>query len=404
MFPNLGVVPASLLLGLALGALASTTALGQGPLGEDLEKRLSAARRRAQVVKPDAPEATAVASELGDIGAAYLARGDTGRAVELLQEAYGWNPDNGLVLARLTLAYVRAENFPFARFYLDLAEERAPRAPPEAYAVLGEIYYSLNRVEDAVLAWEQFERLGGGDPRVLLRLARAREELSLSSNQKYREAGDFVFYFDSVIPAETVDRIGEKLAETSRQITAFIGAEPPGPQVVILYAGRAYFSLVSVPDWVSGVFDGKIRVSLDPDGGVTPQLQSVLSHELAHALIRQGSRDRAPGWLHEGLAQWWEGKRILRREFREALGGRSSRSLAEMEESLSRKADRATARAGYAEALGLIEYLLQERGPGSVTCILRDLADGLSISDALAKETGLSSEQLFSRWKTWANL
>ncbi|HXM78641.1 MAG TPA: hypothetical protein VOA00_05340 [Thermoanaerobaculia bacterium] len=395
---------ASLLLGLALGAVAPTAALGQAAPGEDLEKRLTAARRRANAAAPGAPEAKAVASELGEIGAAYIARGDTGRAVELLEEAYGWDADNGLVLARLTLAYVRAEDFPFARFYLELAEQRAPRAPPEAYAVLGEVYYSLNRVEDAVLAWEQFERLGGGDPRVLSRLARAREELSLSSKQKYREIGDFVFYFDSVIPAEIVDRIGESLAVTSRQLTAFIGTELPGPQVVILYAGRAYFSLVSVPEWVSGVFDGKIRVSLDPGGGVTPQLQTVLSHELVHALVRQVSRDRAPGWLHEGLAQWGEGKRILRSEFREAMGGHSPYTFAEMEGHLSRKADRATARASYAEALGLVEYLIQVRGLGSLQCILRDLADGLTLSDALAKETGFSFQQLLSQWKAWAGL
>ena len=398
------VRPAFLLLGLALGAVAPTAALGQTAPEEDLEKRLTAARRRANAATPGAPEAKAVASELGEIGAAYIARGDTGRAVELLEEAYGWDADNGLVLAHLTLAYVRAEDFPFARFYLELAEQRAPRAPPEAYAVLGEVYYSLNRVEDAVLAWEQFERLGGGDPRVLSRLARAREELSLSSKQKYREIGDFVFYFDSVIPSETVDRVGERLAVTSRQLTAFIGTELPGPQVVILYAGRAYFSLVSVPEWVSGVFDGKIRVSLDPGGGVTPQLQTVLSHELVHALVRQVSRDRAPGWLHEGLAQWGEGKRILRSEFREAMGGHSPYTLAEMEGHLSRKADRATARASYAEALGLVEYLIQVRGLGSLQCILRDLADGLTLSDALAKETGFSFQQLLSQWKAWAGL
>ena len=397
-----GVIRLAPLFGLAAGILLSTGALAQA--SPDLERRLSMVHRQAEKAVPGTPGGKAVASELGEVGAAYLARDDTGRAIELLEEAYGWDADNGLVLARLTFAYVRAEDFPFARFYLELAEERAPRAPPEAYAVLGEVYYALNRLQDAVLAWEHFERLGGDDPRTLRRLAKAREELSLSSNQKYREIGDFVFYFDSVIPAETVDRIGERLAETSREITAFIGTELPGPQVVILYAGRAYFSLVSVPEWVSGVFDGKIRVSLDPDGGVTPQLQMVLSHELAHALIRQVSRDRAPGWLHEGLAQWWEGKRILRSEFREAMGGRSPDTLSEMEGRLSRKADRATGRASYAEALGLIEYLVQERGLGSVTCILRDLADGLSLSDALAKETGFSSQQLLSRWKAWANL
>jgi hypothetical protein len=86
------------------------------------------------------------------------------------------------------------------------------------------------------------------------------------------------------------------------------------------------------------------------------------------------------------------------------MGGHSPYTVAEMEGHLSRKADRATARASYAEALGLVEYLIQVRGLGSLQCILRDLADGLTLSDALAKETGFSFQQLLSQWKAWAGL
>ncbi|MGH9388623.1 MAG: peptidase MA family metallohydrolase [Vicinamibacteria bacterium] len=396
---------AALLFAVALGgSQAQVASPHSGPEGSDLGKRLLALHRRSEAVRPGTPEARVLCRELGEVGRGYLDAGDPGRAIEILEEAYGWDNDNGLVLAELTLAYVRAEQYPFARLYLELAEERAPHAPPEIYAVLGEVYYSLNRVEDALLAWELFERLGGEDPRILRRLAHARNELSLAAGQKFLGADDFSLYFDAAVSRETVERIARRLSEVYREQSAGCEARLPADQVVILYAGRAYFSLVSIPDWVSGVFDGKIRVCLDPDGGVTPQLQAVLSHELAHALIRQASRDRAPGWLHEGLAQWWEGKRLLRNEFREAMGGRSPFTLDELEGNLARKADRATARASYAQALGLIEYLVQERGMGSLACLLRDLADGIALADALQKETGFSPEQLLSRWKAWAGL
>jgi len=388
---------------LSAAAAVPTPTSTPGP-ARDLSKELETTRRRAANVLPGTLRAKELAREIGEIGRAYLELGDNGRAIELLEEAYGWDPGNGLALAELTLAYVRTEQFPFARFYLELAEERASQAPPEIYGVLGEVYYSLNRVEDAVLAWEQFQRLGGEDPWTLRRLSRARQELALSAGQGFLETEGFTFYFDALISRETVERIAAHLDASYKEQLGDFGTRLSSAQVVILYAGRAYFSLVSVPDWVSGVFDGKIRVCLDPDGGVTPQLQAVLSHELAHALIRHASADRAPGWLHEGLAQWWEGKRLLRSEFHEAMGGRSPYTLAEMEGNLARKPDRATARANYAEALGLVEYLVQERGMGSLTCILRDLADGLPLADALQKETGLSPEQLVSRWRVWARL
>jgi len=77
----------------------------------DLEKRVAAAHRRAAQARAGSPEAKAVAAELSELGSAYLERAETGRAIELLEEAWGWNSEDGLVLARLTLAYVMAEDY-----------------------------------------------------------------------------------------------------------------------------------------------------------------------------------------------------------------------------------------------------------------------------------------------------
>ncbi|MGE5278039.1 MAG: hypothetical protein ACM3SU_13660, partial [Acidobacteriota bacterium] len=300
---------AALLLALAVAA-RSEPAQAAEP-APDLARELAAIRKRPAPAGPGTPRARELARDLSRIGDGYLEIGETGRAIELLEEAYGWDEQNGVVLAELTLAYVREENFPFARFYLELAEQRAVHAPPEIYATLGDVYYALNRVEDAVLAWEQFERLQGNDPLILRRLARAKQELSLSRGQRLLQEPDFSIYSDEAISPDVVERIADRLAESYGAQSGFFQTRLDGPQVVMLYAGRAYFSLVSVPEWVGGVFDGKIRISIDPDLGVTPALEGVLAHELAHALVRKASGDRAPGWLHEGLAQWAEGKRLV---------------------------------------------------------------------------------------------
>ena len=378
---------------------------GRQPAPVDpLHSQLQALRLRAQGVAPGSAEARSIASDLGRIGRGYLEKDDTGRAVELLEEAYGFDEDNGLVLALLTLTYVRRSDYPFARFYLDLAEQRAPRAPPEAYEVLGEVYYSLNRLEDALLAWEHFRRLGGENPAALRRLTRVRQELALASGQRHFETEKFSFFWDPAISPGIVERIADRLDATYREQSAFFGTELPAAQIVILYAGRSYFSLVSVPDWVSGVFDGKIRVSLDPDGGLTDELSAVMAHELAHSFIRHGSADRAPGWLHEGLAQWWEGKRIPRYEIRNDFRARSPYSLREMEGNLAGRSDRAAARANYVQALAVVEYLFERHGAGTVACLVRDLGEGRTFPEALRAEIGLTPDELFRRWKEWARL
>ena len=386
-------------------ALLASRGIPAADVAGTLDRELASLRRRTAEVAPETPAARDLARELGRIGRGYLDLGDVGRAVELLEEAYGWDEDNGLVLASLTLAYVRQENYPFARFYLELAERRAPHAPPEIYASLGDAYYALNRLDDAVLAWEQFERLAGGDPAVLQHLSRARQELSLTRGQRLLEGTDFSIFSDEAISPDAVERVAARLADSYREQSAFFGAAFDAPQVVVLYGGRDYFSLVSIPDWVGGVFDGKIRVSMDPALGPTPTLEGVLAHELAHAFVRRVSADRAPGWVHEGVAQWLEGKRLSRREAREAFsGGRKPVSLAEMDGSLGRRTDRPTARALYAESLGLVEYLIHTHGSGTIVCLLQALAAGRSTEEALKQETGATPAELVAAWKKWSGL
>ena len=383
--------------------VALVALLAEGAV-QDPARRL--AQLRQEIGGKHPPPASQISSRLNDIALEYLESGDSPQALELLSEAVGRDGDNGVALANLILVYLKHEDFEFAEFYLEQAAETTERRnpDPQIYLTIGELYAARNRLPQAVIAWDYYRRLGGAGATALTRLEQTRRELSVTLGQRLLQSDHFALYTDAAISSEEAGRAEAYLEQEYRRQSPFFATELPGPQVVILYGGRAFFSLVSVPDWVSGVFDGKIRVSLDPDRGLTPQLQNVLSHELAHALIRQASNDRAPGWLHEGLAQWWEGKRLLRSEFREAMGGHPPYTLAQMEGNLARKPDRATARANYAEALGLIEYLLQERGVGSMTCLLQDLGVGLSLQDALGKETGFTPEQLVSLWRAWAHL
>jgi hypothetical protein len=75
-----------------------------------------------------------------------------------------------------------------------------------------------------------------------------------------------------------------------------------------------------------------------------------------------------------------------------------------MEGNLSRKADRAAARGNYVQALGLVQYLAQKSGEGSLACLVLGLGEGLALPDALRRETGLSPERLLWEWKKWAQL
>jgi hypothetical protein len=54
---------------------------------------------------------------------------------------------------------------------------------------------------------------------------------------------------------------------------------------------------------VVGLYDGKIRVPLGDVGKFSPFIVSLLTHELAHAMITEATANQAPHWFQEGLAQ-----------------------------------------------------------------------------------------------------
>ena len=392
--------------------LATLVALAAGPAAQAppsevpppaaRDRAIAALHAIAALALPGSRQAAGVAEELARLGAAYLDEGDTGRASELLSEAYALDEENGLILAELTLCHLRAGDPDAARFYLRLAEENVSHAPPEIYAVLGDAYLSMHRLPDAVFAWEEFLRFGGTDPVVLARLSRAREELAVSRGQRSLEFPHFTVFADPGVPGDVLRLAGEELETASAAQAALLGPPPPDRQVAVLYASRAYFSLVSVPDWSSGLYDGKIRIGVEP-GEAPEALAAVLAHELAHARIRHSCGGRAPFWFHEGLAQWCEGRRVPRREVREACDPPAA-SAAALDGSFSRRLSRRAARASYAQALSLMEHLVTLSGEGAIACLLARLSEGGSFEDALAAETGLTEGELFASWRKWAGL
>jgi hypothetical protein len=327
----------------------------------------------------------------------YLDSRQPGRAAELLGEAYALDEENGLVLAELTLAHLSLGDAATARFYLRRAEQRATAAPPEIFAVLGDVYERLHRLEDAATAWEEFARFGGQDPAVLARLRRARDELAVARGQRSRDAAPFRIFADPGVEEDAVASAADRLTAAYAAQSALFEEQLPEPQIAVLYAGRAYFSLASVPDWVGGAYDGKIRVSV-PRGAA--DAGGILAHELAHAFIRSASGDRAPAWLHEGLAQWLEGRRMPRAALADALrGGSPAASLAALESRFTARRTREEARIAYAQALSLVEHLVRVRGEGAVACLVRRLAASETFDRALRAETGLGEEDLLRDWR-----
>ena len=200
-------------------------------------------------------------------------------------------------------------------------------------------------------------------------------------------------YFNVRYDGEAHEDVGrEILRQLERHRATLIRAfdfEPRATIPVILFTQQGYYDATGAPGWAGGHydnFDGRIRV---PIGGLTtaltPEMDGTLVHELTHAFIADRSRGVAPRDVHEGVAQFMEGKRLA------SLLGRDQ---------LTALAD---GRIGgvmgfYLGALSFVEFLVAERGQGGINDLLQAMGDAGDVESAFRKVYGRGYGQVRNDW------
>jgi len=155
--------------------------------------------------------------------------------------------------------------------------------------------------------------------------------------------------------------------------------QPQATIPVILFSRQGYYDASCAPAWSGGAYDmtdGRIRVPIGGLGrGLTPDMDQTLVHELTHAFVADLSRGLAPRDIHEGLAQYLEGRRL-----NEALTDEQITALAD---------GRVVGVAGfYLAALGYVEHLIALRGMGGMVELLRAMGETGSVDQAFQQVHG----------------
>jgi hypothetical protein len=180
------------------------------------------------------------------------------------------------------------------------------------------------------------------------------------------------------------------------------GSGPVEKVVVVVYAERDFQASTQAPAWADGLFDGRVRVPARGITGVTPDLLSVLRHEMTHSFVHFRAKGRAPAWLQEGLAQVEEGKTSA--PFASALTGtwtaRGTFSLPALEGGFAGLST-AQARGGYAVALAAAEMLRDTRGFGALGRFLDRLGEGALVEEAMRETLRADYARLESDLADW---
>jgi tetratricopeptide (TPR) repeat protein len=322
--------------------------------------------------------------------ASFLTRqGDLEGAIEKCQHALKV-VDNEPTLTT-TLAYLLVkQDHPWQAIELLLpAQDRDPQNP-DIPLLLGSAYYAMNDLDQAIREWNQARAIRE-NPSVREAVEKAQLERDLSGGYQELRSQHFLMRYDEGGVKALGNEVVSKLEDIFQELEQDLDIYPRETITVLLYPSQAFHDITRSPNWAGAVNDGKLRIPVSGLQSVTPELASVLKHELTHSFVRQETLGRCPQWFNEGLAQLEEGRKT------EWSGAELARFLAAGEtppfsalEGSFMNLPGLQARQAYAKSLAALEYLRDTHGMVEIRQMLRLMASKPAFSSILEQELQLT--------------
>jgi tetratricopeptide (TPR) repeat protein len=311
-------------------------------------------------------------------------RGDRERARFYFERALMFAPENAIVLSHYAAVLVQlgraGEAVPFAQRATTLAPDS-----PDAFAVLGTACYGADRAGEAIAAWKRALQLRP-DPGVEQYLAKAERERHAEADFAHASTGHFsIRYEGATTSAALRQQIESTLEKHYAALAQELGIQPHSAISVALYTDEAFVDVTQAPAWSGALNDGKLRIPVQGLKAVTPELERVLRHELAHSFINQAAGARCPQWLHEGVAQLLEPRGLdpeRGRNLAQAYARHAQIPLNTLEVSFLDFSPVQAVQA-YDESLAAAEFIRQKHGLPALRAILERLGEGSTTEMAL---------------------
>ncbi len=359
---------------------------------------LAAGAARAQEPPPD----------WNDRGVQALEKGDLEAAIHAFQEARRQDPGNPVVRLNLARAYGHQARVLLGQGRLDsalstlekgialdrdggslellVARIRLQKGDPAAAAALlrklqedfpgnagvlalaAELAALKGDLEGSVALMEKAVRLDPDQAAFGRRLEQLKEEQRAWKGFLTDSSAHFDFRFDPSQPSvvRAVPHLMHDLEDAYQTVVERLGLAPPDRVLVLVLDRKRYRS--AAPDWSGGLYDGRIRLVMSDYDAEKAQIRATLRHEYTHAVLHRLGAP-IPTWLHEGLAQWVEGRNVEAarswlRGHRDLWPGAS-----ELLGSWTDWKDRNKVAAAYAYGLSLAVRLGEQFGPSAYSLL-----------------------------------
>lgn len=326
-------------------------------------------------------------SQLSKAGWDALNAGRIQEAAAAFDEALRSGPQNASTLLGAGLAARLQGRTDDVRLFLVDALKIDPSLTP-ASLLLGSVLYQTGDLDGAIDVYRRALALNPNNQQLMRQLDAWHKEAELHSGFRQTLGEHFTVLFEGPAEAELATRAVTLLEADYWRIGTALSTYPTSVTTVILYTREQFRDITHSPEWAGGAFDGRIRIPVQGALQNSAEFERVLAHEFTHALIQSVASRGVPTWLHEGLADCFDGSDISKKE--QQLHRSETRvPLTRLEGSFEGLTPNEASLA-YAESAVAVHMLLEDAGAPALVSVLSDLGQGVPFAEAFERHLLIS--------------
>ena len=335
------------------------------------------------------------------MGREKIKKGKYEEALVLLEEGEGIAPEEQAFCFLKGLSYFLMKRLYEAESELmKIAYDEAATADP--LKLLGRVYYDRADLDAALDVWEEALLKTPEDEELKTMMAKVRKESAVESSMAEAYTGRFLLQYDGDRDEAMGQKVADILASAYEDVGIDIGHYPESDIVVILYTNRQFKEITDSPDWVGGIYDGKVRVPVGGGNISQEGLEALLYHEYTHAAIHSLAGSRVPGWLNEGLATYEQSRfhQYHQGVMQKAVEGGTLLKLPDMDAAFSSD-DSDKVRLAYEQSYAFVIYLIDNYGIFKISQVLSSLPRVRAVDELFSQVYGDNGKDLNGLFRDW---
>jgi len=211
-------------------------------------------------------------------------------------------------------------------------------------------------------------------------------------------------HFELHVPQEIsgpmAETLGKILENELARLQSWITVPEFKRTVVNIVWWQDFRDIYTGSDFIVGFYNGKITLPFAGVESFEPEVVAILSHELSHAMIAQKTKDQAPHWFQEGLAQRIEMKDHSPNAFNMYTDDRLL-AVTLLDSVLRGAPDPDMISEAYVEAQTIIRYIEAKYGKAGVARMMESFRNGATTDEAIQQLSGGSVAQFDTDFRAW---